>query len=86
MGRFDPERGQQPDIDLNRFEAFEKGVSVIHAEILYDLDGVKIMDVGSKNGTFVNGRRLVPMQFHLLRDGDEVRLSRLITYVHLSNI
>ena len=86
LGRFDSDRSQQPDIDLNSFEAFEKGISVVHAAIHHDDDGVKIMDVGSKNGTYVNGRRLIPQQYYMLRDGDEIRLSRLIAYVYLKGI
>jgi hypothetical protein len=83
LGRFDPDRDEQPDVDLNAYEAFEKGVSVIHAQIQHDSDGIKIMDVGSKNGTYVNGRQLVPQRPYVLRNGDEVRLSRLVTFVRM---
>jgi hypothetical protein len=83
LGRCDPDREQQPDIDLNAYDAFDKGVSVIHAQIEHDRDGIKIMDVGSKNGTFVNGRQLVPQRAYVLRDGDELRFSRLVATVRL---
>ncbi len=86
LGRFDSDRSTQPDVDLNQYEAFEKGVSVIHAAIHHDTEGVKIMDAGSKNGTYVNGRRLIPQQYYMLRDGDEIRLSRLIAYLYLKGI
>ena len=37
--------------------------------------GFYIMDVGSSNGTFVNRRRLTPLEQHFLMDGDLVELS-----------
>ena len=37
--------------------------------------GFYIMDVGSSNGTFVNRRRLTPLEQHYLLDGDLVELS-----------
>ena len=42
-----------------------------HAEILGDPDGFLLRDLGSTNGTFVNGAKITK-QF--LRDGDEVRI------------
>ncbi|RMG88346.1 MAG: FHA domain-containing protein, partial [Chloroflexi bacterium] len=41
-----------------------------------------IKDLGAKNGTFLNGQKLVPEQPRVLRDGDEIRLGRLILEVH----
>ena len=42
-----------------------------HAEVLHDLDGVLLRDLGSKNGTFRNGHELREGR---LRDRDELRL------------
>lgn len=53
-----------------------RGVSFKHATVSVDGDMVWIQDEGSKNGTFVNGRKLdcgCPLQIH---PGDIVRVSR----------
>lgn len=46
-----------------------EGISRRHAEFHPCPEGVMVMDVGSANGTFVNGRRLAPNVPHLLTDG-----------------
>jgi pSer/pThr/pTyr-binding forkhead associated (FHA) protein len=46
--------------------------SRIHAEIRRSADGHTIADVGSGNGTSVNGRRATE-QHHLI-DGDEIEI------------
>jgi pSer/pThr/pTyr-binding forkhead associated (FHA) protein len=50
----------------------DPGVSRRHARVLADDDGVIVEDLGSSNGTFVNGRRISgPVE---LAAGDEVQL------------
>jgi DNA-binding winged helix-turn-helix (wHTH) protein len=49
----------------------EPGVSRRHASMVVDSRGVTIEDLGSKNGTFVGGRRLTAAR--QLQDGDDVR-------------
>jgi pSer/pThr/pTyr-binding forkhead associated (FHA) protein len=44
------------------------------------------MDMGSTNGTYVNGRRLVPNQTYILRDGDEIRFSRLTAHIRIRGL
>ena len=39
-----------------------------------------ITDVGSSNGTFVNGMQLTPHLPYLLRDGDRIRLGRIVLH------
>ena len=51
-------------------------VSNGHAEFVVSGEGLMLSDVGSKNGTFVNSRRLAVGDPCLLRDGDEIRFSR----------
>ena len=81
LGRYDEDRNEQPDIDLTRYNAFENGVSSLHASIEHSLDGVMVKDVGSTNGTYLNGRRLNSNQNYIVRDGDELRLGRLVTLI-----
>jgi DNA-binding winged helix-turn-helix (wHTH) protein len=51
------------------------GVSRRHARITVTADGASIEDLGSKNGTFVNGERVSDSR--ALSDGDEIRLGRV---------
>ena len=48
-------------------------VSRTHAEILRDVDGYRLHDLDSKNGTSVNHQSIKDVE-HRLRDGDEIRL------------
>jgi hypothetical protein len=86
MGRRDPDRVRQPDIDLTGHGALEMGISGLHAAIQHTADGVQLVDVGSTNGTYLNGRRLVPNQTYILRDGDEIRFSRLTAHIRIRGI
>jgi hypothetical protein len=68
---------EQPDIDLTDYQAREKGVSRQHLSIKKRGALLYITDLGSTNGSYVNGRRLDPNLERLLRDGDELRLGFL---------
>lgn len=48
-------------------------VSRAHAEIHLSGDPLTVTDLGSTNGTFVNGARIQANQAHLLKPGDEIR-------------
>ena len=50
------------------------GISRHHARIIVSPDRVTIQDLGSKNGTWVRGRRIEDSAE--LNDGDEIRISR----------
>lgn len=59
----------------------EPGVSRLHAEFVKEKDGYAVKDLGSRNGTRLNGELLVPYQSHPLGDGDIVKIvSTEITY------
>ena len=79
LGRAD--RDFMPDIDLDGFDAFERGVSRQHAVLRRQNDTVVIIDLHSANSTFLNGQRLVADQPRILRDGDEIRLGQLVLRV-----
>lgn len=85
LGRVSPSSPRTPDIDLCPYRAYEKGVSCFHATIyVYEQDLV-IADLGSTNGTYLNGQRLAPHQRQVLHDGDEIRLSNLVARVYFRN-
>ncbi|WP_156036881.1 FHA domain-containing protein [Glycomyces sp. NRRL B-16210] len=55
IGRYSAKRGVTPDIDLSG-DVADPGVSAQHAKLFAKPDGSwTIMDVGSSNGTFLNG-------------------------------
>jgi hypothetical protein len=66
-----------PDVDLSPYEAGDRGVSRNHIQLKRKNILVYVTDLGSTNGTFLNGRRLVPHSERLLRNGDELQLGRL---------
>ncbi|TXK85412.1 DUF6382 domain-containing protein [Paenibacillus sp. N3.4] len=55
----------------------EAGVSRLHAEIVKNDDGYGIKDVGSMNGTLLNGESMVAYQSYPLKDGDEITIVRI---------
>lgn len=57
----------------NDLQLPEMSVSRQHAQLLIEPDGpVRLTDLGSSNGTFLNGQRLTPHQPVALRDGDRL--------------
>ncbi|MGB1288788.1 MAG: FHA domain-containing protein [Aggregatilineales bacterium] len=82
FGRADNDSPGGPDIDLNPYGAQAKGVSRLHAAIEFSEDTLILLDVGSTNGTYLNGQRLPPNQPRVLRDGDEVRFGKLVSHVY----
>ncbi len=62
--------GRAPD---NRVVVNDLKVSAYHAQILPAGQGYDIIDLGSSNGTYVNGQRLYPNVPRLLTTGDQIR-------------
>lgn len=83
IGRSDLSNEFQADLDLTVFGGMENGVSRQHAVIDCTDDTPVLIDLGSRNGTFLNGLALKPHQIYALRDGDEVRFGKLIAHVSL---
>ena len=59
-------------------------VSRRHARILKREGTVVVEDLGSINGTFINGKRLAPYLPEALHDGDQLQLGKLLIEVELS--
>lgn len=53
----------------------ERQISRQHARLKREADGYYIEDLGSKNGTFLNGQPLMPFTPQRLKDGDEIALA-----------
>jgi len=84
LGRFDAETQQAPDVALDEYGAQELGVSRRHAAILVEDNALKVMDLGSANSTYMNGQKLIAHQARILRDGDELRLGRLVIRINFA--
>jgi hypothetical protein len=76
LGRTDRSHGIVPELDLTPDIKLEDGVSRRHCKIHRRGSKYLVEDVGSANGTFLNGRRLTPYLLHVLNDGDELQLGR----------
>jgi hypothetical protein len=78
IGRFDPQsNGAPPDVDLSEFKAEELGVSRHHLELTWRNGLIYVSDMGSTNGTLLNGQRLVAGMERILRDNDELVIGHL---------
>lgn len=82
FGRRDPATGSMPDIDLTPFAGYRMGVSRRHAAIRHGEEHtLDLWDLGSSNGTFLNGQRLSAHRPYRMRDGDEIRLGQMVVRI-----
>lgn len=82
LGRADKDLSVSPEIDFTPYRGHALGVSRQHAKMVMRDNRLVIEDLGSANGTYVNGRLIrigSPMR---IRDGDQVRLGNLMLQVH----
>ncbi len=86
LGRLSEGQPIMPDIDLTPYQAYASGVSRLHAVVKRDSERVFVMDLGSSNGTYVNGRRINPHVEESLNHGDILALGKLKIQVLLRNI
>jgi pSer/pThr/pTyr-binding forkhead associated (FHA) protein len=82
IGRLDPTANILPEVDLSS-EAHEKGISRRHARIFKHEGNLVIEDLGSANGSYINGKRLVPYLFEHLSDGDLLQLGTLLIRIKI---
>jgi pSer/pThr/pTyr-binding forkhead associated (FHA) protein len=86
FGRRDPATGAMPDVDLTPFAGYRMGVSRRHAAIRFgDEQILNLWDLGSSNGTYLNGERLNAHRPYRLHDGDELRLGQMMIRVHFQS-
>lgn len=81
FGRSDNQPGFALDLDMTPFGGAENGVSRRHAAIRRGDNTLTLVDLESTNGTHLNGQRLTPHQPRVLRDGDEIRMGRLVFHI-----
>jgi pSer/pThr/pTyr-binding forkhead associated (FHA) protein len=81
----DLRRPERPDVDLTAYGGLEKGVSRIHAAVERTGNLLTLVDLGSSNGTFLNGHRLQAEKPYPLREGDEVQLGKMVIHIYFKS-
>jgi CRP-like cAMP-binding protein len=78
LGRFDSVTGQSPEVDLTK-EDQSRNISRRHARLVVK-DGKFFIaeEIGTMNGTFLNGKKLGNGVLTPIHDGDELTLCRLV--------
>lgn len=77
LGRIDVTSPDMSRFDLTRFGGHERGVSREHCVLDMAAGRLQVTDLGSVNGTFINGTRLTANAPQILKNGDELTLGSL---------
>ena len=85
LGRESDGQPIMPDIDLTSYKAYENGVSRLHAVVRHVKKNFFIMDLGSANGTYINGTRISPNVDVPITTSDIVSLGKLKFQIILNN-
>jgi pSer/pThr/pTyr-binding forkhead associated (FHA) protein len=81
LGRADTSTRINPNIDLTPHFGIQLGVSRFHAEIIFTNGRFHLKDMGSTNGTRINGKKISPYRLVPFRSGDEIRLGHFTMIV-----
>lgn len=76
IGRATDDQPVVPDVDLTPYGAYDFGISRLHATITVG-ELITIRDMGSINGTCLNGRQIQPHSSHTLVHGDVLTLGKI---------
>lgn len=77
VGRANGNTEPKVAVDLSPFNAHNLGVSRAHARFERAGSRLFIRDLGSTNGTWLNGKRLTAMNVYEIYHGDKVEFGRL---------
>jgi pSer/pThr/pTyr-binding forkhead associated (FHA) protein len=86
IGRRDAESNEAPDIDLTSLGGYQRGISRNHAALHVQDNQVCLTDLGSHNGTYLNGHRIPTRQTALVSDGDEMRLGQVVLHITIEPV
>jgi hypothetical protein len=86
LGRVTDDQAIMPDIDLTPYKAYAQGVSRLHTVIIREGKQAHLMDLGSANGTYLNGKRLKPNVRQALKHGDLISLGKLKIQILLKDL
>lgn len=70
------------DVDLSPYGAYRLGVSRQHIYLEQRYGKWFVIDMGSQNNTWLNGRKLPALVAHILSDGDLLQLSNMYIRVY----
>ncbi len=73
---------QDDVLDLTEFKGHRRGVSRRHAVLRRYRDRLTIADLGSTNGTFLNGERLQAREEHVIEHGAHLVLGEMLITVY----
>ena len=77
LGRYDSVTGHRPEVDLTE-EDVNRNISRRHARLLQKEGTYYVAEeIGSMNGTYLNGKKLTTGVLTPIRDGDELLLCRV---------
>ena len=84
IGRYDSVTGQTPEVDLTN-EDSSRNISRRHARIVVK-EGKPFVaeEIGTMNGTYLNGQKIPTGVLTPIKDGDEFTLCRLTLTFHLA--
>lgn len=84
IGRSTGNSAMMPDVDLAEYGGADYGVSRLHMAMKYvpEDNAIQVYDLGSANGSYINGQRLHAKEVRVLRHGDELRLGRMVLRIH----
>ncbi|MEM9953213.1 MAG: FHA domain-containing protein [Chloroflexota bacterium] len=77
VGRVPSDDDPAVTIDLEPYDGHDLGVSRQHAMLKRIKDNLVLVDLGSSNGTFVNGHKAEAGERYNIMDGDTLTFSRL---------
>lgn len=84
MGRKASSTADLNVFDLTPFKGHRRGVSRQHCAFERTPDRLLVRDLGSTNGTFLNGHRLEPGQQVAVQHGDDLILGELLLMVYFN--
>ena len=85
LGRYDSVTGHRPEVDLTE-EDVNRNVSRRHARLVHRQGAYYVAEeIGSMNGTYLNGKKLSTGVLTPIQDGDELLLCRVPLTFKLAN-
>jgi pSer/pThr/pTyr-binding forkhead associated (FHA) protein len=76
IGRSPQENFVGPMLNLEDLDGFAMGISRRHALIRLADQGYEVIDLASRNGTWLDGQRLVPNKAYPLKSGSLLRVGQ----------
>lgn len=85
IGRAGSENDETASIDLSKLAGWNGGVSRQHASLIRLDNNWHVIDHYSKNGTYLNGKRIQPEKAHSLQDKDFISFGYVNFFVTFSS-